>query len=137
MPPVNALQKYHPQWVYHKPAGVQEEPFEIPFSFDILADGSVVPNLPIPIDDEDIIVRGIFFNRAQGSVGNGIGPVVDAFFKARLRDTFGNPVSDDLTLMLGGWANPWNAACGFPIDPEIRLASGGVVLMDVAISSLL
>ncbi len=133
---MNALEKYHPQWVYHKPAGVQEEPFEIPFSFDILADGSVVPNLPIPIDNEDVIIRGIFFNKAQGLVGS-IGPLVDAFFLARLRDTFGNPMCDTLALMMGGWANPSGAGCGFPIDPEIPLASGGVVLMDVAISSLL
>jgi hypothetical protein len=132
---MNALEKFHPQWVYQKPAGVNEEPFDVPFSFTFAADGALQKDLPIQMDNEECIVRGVFFNRNADEVLNA-GTQKWPYFAARLRDTYGNPVSDVATFALGGWANPSGAGCGFPIDPELRCASGGVVLMDLLITNM-
>jgi hypothetical protein len=135
---MSAIEKYRPEWTYITPANIEEEPFEVPFSFTILADGSLNADLPIQLDNQDcdleLMLRGIFFNRN--------GPIVAAgvqdwpYFLARLRDTYGNPTSDTLTLALHGWANPSGAGCGFPIDPEIRCAPGGTVLLDLQVTNM-
>lgn len=70
---MNALEKYRPQWFYVKPTGVNEEPFDVPFSFTLPADGSFNKDLPIQMDNEECIIRGIFFNKmAPVVLGSGV-----------------------------------------------------------------
>jgi hypothetical protein len=136
---MTALEKYRPQWVYLRPQTVEEEPFDIPFSFTLLADGSLNLDLPIQLDnqegDDEILLRGIFFNRSQDEALEA-GTQDWPYFLARLRDTYGNPTSDTLTLALHGWANPSGAGCGFPVDPEIKCSSGGTVLVDLQVTNM-
>ena len=132
---MNAIEKYRPQWFNVKPAGVNEEPFDVPFSFTFDADGTTHTDLPIQMDNEECIIRGIFFNTLPPVI---IGVLTQnaPYFLMRLRDTFGNPTSDAPTFNCGGWANPSGAGCGFPIEMEMPCSPGGVVLADLQIISL-
>lgn len=131
---MNAIEKYRPQWFYVKPQGVQEEPFDVPFSFSLPPDGNTYADLPIQMVNEECIIRAIFFN-VPASIG--VEPTfAPPYFLMRLRDTYGNPTSDVPTLNCGGWANAAGDGCGFPVEAEIRCAAGGVVLADIAISNM-
>ena len=132
---MNAFEKYRPQWFYVKPTGVNEEPFDVPFSWTFDADGTLHADLPIQMDNEECIIRGIFFNVFP--------PFNDEpldqnppYILMRLRDTYGNPTSDEPTLNCGGWANAAGAGCGFPVDAEIRCSPGGVVTVDLIINNM-
>lgn len=132
---MNAIEKYRPQWFYVKPSGTNEEPFDVPFSWTFAADGTLHTDLPIQMDNEECIIRGIYFKRF-GGIPFLEGFIPPPYLLMRLRDTYGNPTSEVPTLNCGGWANAGGAGCGFPVEAEIRCAPGGVVLADIALSNL-
>jgi hypothetical protein len=131
---MNALEKFRPQWLYVKPSNVLEDAFDVPFSFTVLSDGSLYKDLPIQMDNEECIIRGIFFTTPPIII-NGEGGTLPPYYLGRLIDTYGNPTSDVPTLNFGGWANPSGDGAGFPMEPEMRCAPGGVVRMDIQTSN--
>jgi hypothetical protein len=130
----NPAQQFKPQWAYATPAGSRDEIYQVPFSLNFTANGTLFQNLPVQLDDDvPFVLRAILFPNCGPFAGGSIVPAL-----IRIRDTEGNPISDGLVLAAGayglsGFAN--DNAFGFPVEPEILCAPGGSILFDVQANS--
>jgi hypothetical protein len=125
---------YVPQNRFLTPAGFDDLPFLVPFSFLLPADGSISYKLPVSLDDDyEFYWRGMIFPNAGLNLSPGSIPAL-----IRLWDTNGNPLSDALVLALGVWCQSGFGinGYGFPFDDEIRCSPGGVVSFDIQLPTL-
>lgn len=122
---------YKPQFAYGAPEGFHDEEFEVPVSFTFSGNGQLNRGLPWQLDDDmPMRIRGIYFRD--------LGPSQFAASPGycRIWDTMGNPLSSDLVLALGMWGSGGidsgdnRYAWGFPIEPEIECAPGGILQFD-------
>ena len=127
---------FKPQFAYSTPAGFRDEPFIVPFIFTIPGDGLLQRQLPWQLDDDQpFIIRGISFSQI-GENSQSVSPGL-----CRIWDTIGNPLSKDLVLGLGQWANGSQDgqgavfANGFPIEPDVECAPGGALFFDFQIQT--
>jgi hypothetical protein len=125
---------FRPQWAYPTPEGYRDETFIVgPFSLPVPGNGLLSHDLPVSVDDDvEYFIRAIMITTQIGTTGGqGTGVL------ARIRDTFGNPLSDGLVLGLGMWANQENGlnAFGWVMEPELQCSEGGVLLFDLQASS--
>jgi hypothetical protein len=127
-------QKFRPQWAYPTPDGFRDETFIVgPFTLPVPGNGALSLDLPVSVDDDvQYYIRAIMLTTLIGTTGGqGTGVL------ARIRDTYGNPLSDGLVLGLGVWANQENGLNGFGwvMEPELQCSEGGVLLFDLQASS--
>jgi hypothetical protein len=137
----NPSLRYKPQWAYPTPPGYRDETFLMPFLFEVPGTGAKIESLPWQLDDDQpYIIRGMVFPQIGLANETMMNPGL-----CRIRDSHGNPLSDGLILSLGAWCQSGVAlgttverglnAFGFPIEPEIECAPGGVLLFDFQIST--
>lgn len=125
---------WRPQFAFQTPAGYRDEPYEVPFSFVVQADGQVYRSLPWQLDDDQpYLIRAVVFPE----IGTAQNP---ALFPAlcRITDTHGNPLSQGLVLALGVWSQSGFSsinAFGFPLADEVECAPGGVLLFDFQLNT--
>ena len=123
---------FRPLWPFSEPADSHDEVFVVgPFTLPVSGTGQLDLNLPVQLDDD---VN--FFMRAMSFVN--ISPDVGAFgVLARLRTTYGDPLSDGLIYSLGNWSNSGGEleAFGIPIEQEVECSPGGALLFDFQMSS--
>lgn len=125
---------FKPQFAYPTPAGFRDETFIVPFRFIIPGDGLLQRQLPLQLDDDQpFIIRAIFFEQISLlSTTPGL---------CRIWDSIGNPLSKDLVLGLGMWANGGQNsqttvfANGFPIEPDVECAPGGALFFDFQVQT--
>lgn len=143
--------QWKPQWAYPTPDGYRDEPFVVPFTFTVLADGFIHKAFPWHLDDDvPYLIRAILFSQVGTGVAPGPSNPGSFGFPAlmRITETHGNPLSQTdpspLCLTLGAWCQSpaFNGAAaqvqnafGFPIEPEIECAPGGTILFDFQIST--
>lgn len=154
--------KFKPEWAYPADPGKRLESFVVPFSFNVTANGQVQENFPWKLDDDtDWVFRGVVFPQAGTAEAynavHGTTPYVGNPALVRIRDPYGNPItnglpisgvagSQDLVLAVGviaqsaffdanGEGSPINAF-GFPFGCEIHCERGGVILFDFLIPVL-
>lgn len=125
---------YRPQWAYRTPDGYRDETFIVgPFTLPANSNGSLSLNLPVSVDDDVTYwVRAVVLALPLGTtLGQGTGALV------RVRDTYGNPLSDGLVLGLGVWGNQESGLNAFSwvLEPELMCSEGGALLFDLQVSS--
>ena len=138
---------YKPQWATETPEGFRDETYIVPFQFTVPGNGSLVRGLPWQLDDDvPYIIRAINFPQIGQVLVPGGGGTPGL---CRIWDSHGNPLSQGLVLGLGMWCqggvdvdslggtpgNPSHYGNGFPIEPEIECAPGGVLLFDFQLST--
>lgn len=126
---------YLPEFRFGTPKGFRDEPYIVPFSFQVPTNGNPVFGLPISLDDDaPFIWRSIVFPMV------GLTKAVMAAFPAsgfpclvRFWDTRGNALQKGLVLTAGAWCQSGfgNNGWGFPLDDEIECDPGGVVQLDI------
>ena len=129
---------YKPQYAYPIPSGYRDETFLVPFKFTNPGTGALVRGFPWSLDDDvPYLLHGLYFPQIAPFSGPAFSPGY-----ARIWDTHGNPLSDDLVLALGMlsmgglWQDPQDFtrqkvfAWGFPFEPYIECAPGGTLLFD-------
>src|ERR1700728_3044094 len=121
---------YKPQFAYTPPQGYRAESFVLPFNFQVLANGQIQENLPWKIDDDvPYVLRGMVFPQI-GTAAQVLPSLV------RVRDTYGNPMSQNPVLSFGAIGQSgFDAinAFGFAFDCEVFSEPGGVFLFDFQI----
>ncbi len=126
---------FRPQWAYPTPDGYRDEPYFIPFTFNILMNGSLVSDLPLQLDDDaPYLWRAIVIPLLNPQIAS---PPFSPGF-VRIRDSHGNPLTDGLILSLGAYGLSGlqnHNAFGFAIEPEIECAPGGTLLFDFQLNS--
>lgn len=130
--------RFKPEWAYQIQKGYRGEPFVLPFSFPVTANGQIQIGATWKLDDDvPWLWRGLVFPQigtAQiGTIGN---PGM-----VRLWDPYGNPLTNcketnDFVLAVGvigqSGFNSINAF-GFPLGSEIECPQGGVIQFDFQI----
>lgn len=140
--------KFKPQWAFRVPKGKRAEPFELPFSFAVTANGQPQNDFPWKLDDDtDWLWRGCVFAQC-GTAEDGVGGVyVGNPALVRCRDPYGNPLtngapissvqgSQDFVLAMGAIGQSGFAsinAFGFPFSCDVFCERGGVVIFDFLI----
>jgi hypothetical protein len=123
---------YKPQFAYKPRPGFRQESFVLPFSFQVPADGKLYENFPWKLDDDvPYLLKGMVFPQIGTSA-----QVLPSL--VRLRDTYGNPMSNGLVLSFGAQGQSGYAginAFGFPFDCEVECEKGGVILFDFQIDA--
>lgn len=126
---------FKPQWAYPTPPGFRDEPFWIPFTFTVKADGRLQSGFPRQLDDDvPWILRAVVF--PQIGTGQQVNPAL-----CRITDTAGNPLSPQSVLpvlSLGALSQSGFDqinAFGFPMEPEIPCSPGGTLVFDFVIST--
>jgi hypothetical protein len=92
-------------------------------------------NWPMQLDDDvQYFIRAIYFSADPLNTLN-----QDSFpgTLVRIRDCYGNPLSDGLVLSMGVWCNQEENinGFGFPVEPEVECPPGGTLLFDFQIYS--
>jgi hypothetical protein len=117
---------YKPQFAYPDPPGYRAESFVLPFQFNVLANGNPQLDLPWKLDDDvPWVFRGMTFAQVFPGAEGGI--------LVRVRDTYGNQLSQGLVLSFGAQGmSGFNGinAFGFPFDCEVFCEAGGTILFD-------
>lgn len=123
---------YKPQFAYKPRPGYREESFILPFNFSVPADGKLYENFPWKLDDDvPYLLKAMVFPEIGTS--QQILPSL-----VRVRDTYGNPMSQGLVLSFGAQGQSGFAginAFGFPFDCEVECEKGGVILFDFQIDA--
>jgi hypothetical protein len=126
-----AQNQYRAQWIYYTPKGYRDEPFDVPFTFNVAEDGNQHNNFPIQLDDDaPFIVRGFF----QNGAGTAAVPSVLGLGFARLWDANSPPngLSAGFAYNFGGWGfGPFS----WPIEPEVYCEAGSVLMIDFQLQS--
>lgn len=127
---------FKPEWAYPNRQGRRAESFILPFSFNVLANGSAQENYSWRLDDDvPYVLRAILFPLIGTAQGPTSGMLV------RIRDCYGNPLTNcistnDYVLAAGAIGQSGfdaiNAA-GFPLGCEIECEPGGVITFDFQI----
>lgn len=127
--------QWKPQWAYLTPEGQRDEPFFVPFAFQVLANGLLQPGFPWVLDDDvPYLIRGIVF--PQIGTAEGRSPAL-----CRIWDTQGNAIgrgSVPPVLALSAWCQSgFNSinAFGFPVEFEVLCAPGGTLVFDFQLPS--
>ena len=122
----SAANQYRAQWIYYTPRGYRDEPFDVPFTFQVPEDGNPHHNFPIQLDDDaQYIVRG-FFQNGDGSLAV---PTVLGLGFAQIWDAQSPPngLSNGLAYNFGGWGfGPFT----WPVEPELVCEPGSVLMID-------
>jgi hypothetical protein len=142
--------KFKPQWAYPIPKGKRAESFILPFSFTVTANGQPQNDFPWKLDDDtDWLFRGAVFAQC-GTAESGAGPYIGNPALVRMRDPYGNPItngpavsgvpgSQDFVLAMGAIGQSGFDsinAFGFPFSCEIFCERGGVIIFDFLIPVL-
>lgn len=145
---------FKPQWAYKTPRGRRPEPFLVNFSFTLDGSGNFVRGLPWSLDDDvPFVIHAILFPVVGTSSFPGALPGF-----VRIWDTHGNPLSGralvesngpelfDLALAAGVYGqsgfvetNQFGSsginAFGFPVEPAVPCAAGGIITFDFQINT--
>lgn len=127
---------YKPQFAYATPPGFRDEPFWMPITFRVLADGLIYKQFPVNCDDD---VPWIFHAIVFPQLGTGLSVSSNATpGLCLIRDTYGNPLQKGMLLALGPLSQSGFEsanAFGFPLEPAVECAPGGSLTFDFQLSS--
>lgn len=126
---------YRPQWAFDEPVDAHDELFIVgPFSLAVAGDGTLSLNLPVQLDDDvQFYIRAVYF----GELNPATGFLAKGGILARLRDCYGNMLTQGLILALGAWGSAIDGvnAFGFTLEQEVECSPGGTLLFDFQVSS--
>ena len=121
---------YRPQWAFDEPVDAHDELFIVgPFSLPVAGDGTLSLNLPVQLDDDvQFYIRAVYF----GELNPATGFLAEGGILARLRDCYGNMLTQGLILALGAWGSAIDGvnAFGFTLEQEVECSPGGTLLFD-------
>jgi hypothetical protein len=126
---------FRPQWAFSEPDDSRDQLFITgPFSLAVEATGVLSLNLPVQLDDDvAFFIRAIYFGELSPLTDtiSGNGALV------RLRDCYGNMLTNGLIYALGAWGSAQDTvnAFGFVLEQEVECSPGGTLLFDFQLSS--